>query len=350
MHAGIIEPGHFRLNCLGETIVNLEIRLGFLHRGVEKRLTEVPWKNARFVAEAAASDTAAAGALAHSIALESIAEITVPERAQYLRSLALEIERIAMHTGDLGGMAVDLGWGGLAACLSRLRGTALDMAALLSGQRFLRGFICPGGVSSDPDVHLSQIRKTAGQLTRELEPVLDMFFDSSHVLDRTVEVGKVSDSLAREFGLVGIAARASGIAYDARRHFHCGVYPSMAPPAALETAGDAQARLKIRAAEITASLKLIGLFLDGIEGGDVCGVLPGALPDNSIGAGIVEAFRGELIHLIFTAEKGSISRYCIKDPSFNNWTALAIAARNNLVADFPVCNKSFSLSYSGHDL
>lgn len=350
VHAGIIEPGHFRLNCLGETIVNLEIRLGFLHRGVEKRLTEVPWRNVRFVAESAASDSAAANALAHAVAIESIAGIAVPARAQYLRSLALEVERVAMHVGDLGGMGVDLGWGGFAASLSRLRGSALEMASLLSGQRFLRGFICPGGVTADPDARLGEFRRIGLLLAKELKPMLDMFFDNSRIHDRTVKIGEVSNSLAREFGLVGVAARGSGVAYDARQHFPHGIYPEMAPAIAMETGGDVLSRLKIRAAEIAASLDLMNKILDDIAGGAICRELTDSLPGNSIGAGIVEAFRGELIHLIFTGESGSISRYCIKDPSFNNWTALAIAARNNLVADFPVCNKSFSLSYSGNDL
>ncbi len=350
VHAGIIEPGHFRLNCLGETIINLEIRLGFLHRGVERRLTEIPWRSARFVAEAASSDAAAACAIAHAIAVESMSDITVPERAQYLRTLALEVERVSMHINDLGGMSVDLGWSWLAANLSRLRGMTQEMAALLSGSRFLRNFICPGGVSVDPDARLGELKRMSEVVSKQLEVPINAFFDNSSVHDRTVKVGEISRSAARELGLVGVAARGSGIAYDARQHFAHGLYPALAPAMAVETAGDVLSRLKVRSAEIVGSLDLIRTALDNITSGTTSSELPNKLPGDTIGVGIVEAFRGELIHLIFTDKHGAIKRYCIKDPSFNNWTALAIAAGGNLVADFPVCNKSFSLSYSGVDL
>ena len=334
----------------GEIIVNLEIRLGFLHRGVEKRLTEVPWRKARFVAEAAASDTAAANALAHATALEMICEVEPPLRAQQLRTLALETERLAMHIGDVGGMAVDLGFLGIAAAGSRLRGSALAMADLLSGSRYLRGYICPGGVTRDPDKYLASIKKTCLDLRVRLAPLVELFMSNPTVYDRLRGTGKLSPSLAEEFGMVGVAARACGIEYDTRRSFRYATYPQDAPPISTDNGGDALSRVLVRVGEIQSSMAIIEKLLDTMAPGPVLADMPEVLPSNKVGMGIVEAFRGELIHLVFTDGAGKIMRYGIKDPSVNNWTGVAIGVRNNLIADFPVINKSFSLAYSGHDL
>jgi Ni,Fe-hydrogenase III large subunit len=350
IHAGIIEPAHFRLSCLGEIIQNLEIRLGYVHRGVEKRMTEVPWRAARFVAESAASDTAAANALAYAIAVESMFDLEIPARAQHLRTLALEVERLAMHVFDLGGMAVDLGYLGISASLSRLRGTVLRLADLLSGSRFLRGFICPGGVTVDPKERLEEFGKTVKQLHKEVDVVLTMFMDNALVNERLSGTGVVSTGLARDFGLVGVAARASGIPYDTRMSYDQGLFPTRTPCVVTATGGDALARTQVRVDEVHSSFAILESAIVSIEGGPVKADIPEQLPAETVGVGIVEAFRGELLHMAITDQKGALTRYAIKDPSFVNWTGMAIAARNNLIADFPICNKSFALSYSGHDL
>lgn len=350
IHAGVIEPGHFHFSCLGEVIFNLEIRLGYVHRGVEKRLSESSWNKQRFIVEAAASDSAAANALAHAVALESIGNIALPERAQYLRSMALEIERVAMHISDLVGLAGDIGFLGISSSFGRLRGAALGMADLLTGSRFQRGYICPGGVIQDADKDLSKLKVCAKNLQHDLEPVINAFLSNQVVLDRMENIGKVSQRLAKDFGLVGVAGRASNQAYDARHHFSCGVYPLLKPKMALEADGDVFCRAKIRVSELMESLEFIDMLLETIPQGAISSKVSEKFPANAIGLGIVEAHRGELIHLVFTGEDGNCKRYAIKDPSVNNWTALAIAVRNNLVSDFPLCNKSFSLSYSGHDL
>lgn len=350
VHAGVIEPGHFRLSCLGESVVNLEIRLGFLHRGVEKRLTQIPWTKARFVAEAAASDTTAANALAHAIAIESLVEVEIPARAQHFRTLALEIERLAMHIADVGGMAVDLGYLAVAAAASRLRGQALRLSDLLSGSRFLRGFISPGGVTYDPEKFLPELKSSNAELRRQLNPLLDYFLSHPSVYERLRGVGCLSPSLAKEFGVIGVAGRGSNVDYDVRSVFPHATFPKNAPKPSLDAQGDALSRTLVRAGEIVSSLDLIDAALDNLPSGDTKCTLPNNLPSNKTGLGVVEAFRGELIHLVFTDESGRINRYAIKDPSVNNWTGLAIAARNNVIADFPVCNKSFALAYSGHDL
>jgi Ni,Fe-hydrogenase III large subunit len=350
IHAGIIEPGHFHFSCLGEVIFNLEIRLGYIHRGVEKRLTETSWQKQRFLVEAAASDSAAANALAHSVALENLANVVLPERAQYLRSLALEIERVAMHISDLVGLAGDIGFLAISSSFGRLRGAALGMAEMLTGSRFQRGFICPGGVILDADKKLTTLKASAKKLRQDLEPVIASFLSNQVVLDRMDNIGKVSQRLAKDFGLVGVAGRASNQAYDVRHHYASGVYPMLKPKMALEANGDVLCRVKIRISELMESLQFIDMLLETIPAGSTSTNVSGKFPSNAVGLGIVEAHRGELIHLVFTSEDGNCKRYAIKDPSVNNWTAVAIAIRNNLVSDFPLCNKSFSLSYSGHDL
>lgn len=354
IHAGVIEPGHFRFSCFGETIVNLEIRLGWVHRGVEKRLTEVPWQKAHFVAEAAASDTACANALAHAIAIESILEVEVSERAQYLRTIAFEIERLAMHTIDVGGISTDIGMLGVSSAMGRLRGKALGLADLLCGSRFLRGFILPGGVRPLKNVNLAEMKSLVISLRRDLQEVLSIFSENQMAIERMKDIGKLSTSLAREFNMVGILARACSIEYDTRQHYRQGKYPEMAPPAVTEDGGDILARTRVRVGEIWSSLDALENLLENCPppeaNGADCLVLPEQLPANATGLGIVEAARGELIHLVFTDAAGKICRYAIKDPSFDNWTAISIAIRDNLIADFPLCNKSMALSYSGNDL
>ncbi len=350
IHAGIIEPGHFRFSCLGEVIFNLEIRLGYVHRGVEKRLCEMPWRKQRFLVEAAASDSAAAYALAHSIAIESLLDMTVSAKAEYLRTISLEIERAAMHINDLGGLAGDIGYLAISSTMGRLRGVALAMAEKLTGSRLQRNFICPGGVVFDPSGKLSEIKKLAHQLRKDLQPVMTFFMSNEVARDRMENIGVISPRLAADFGIVGPAGRASDQRYDARQYFAHGVYPLIRVPVAVETGGDVLSRAKVRIAELDSSLFLIEQLIDGIPEGDSLMKLPDSLPKNESGLGIVEAHRGELIHMVFTDEMGNCSRYAIKDPSVNNWTGLAIAVRNNLVSDFPLCNKSFGLSYSGHDL
>lgn len=348
IHAGIIEPGHFRFSCFGELILNLEIRLGYVHRGIEKKLTQVDWRKGRFVAEAAASDSAAAYALAYSECIESMFSIELPYRAKLLRTLALEIERIGMHLADLAGIAGDIGFLGVASSFQRIRGLTFSMAELLSGQRFLRAFICPGGVVREPTkLTLNQISSCAENLSNQCKVLLEMLLESQGVDDRLRGIGRVNLSLASDFGLVGIAGRASGLKYDVRQFRS--EYETFTP--AFHKLGDVLARVAVRAEEIKMSIEIIRSVLARLEiPGSSYQPLPDRLPSNSVGLSIVEAHRGELIHLAFTDEQGCISRYCIKDPSVNNWTALAMAVRNNLVADFPLCNKSFSLAYSGHDL
>ena len=351
IHAGVIEPGHFRFSCMGEVILNLEIHLGYVHRGIEKRITEVPWQKARFVAESAASDMAVANALAHAVAIESLFDLELPKRANALRTIALEIERLAMHIIDLGGLAGDIGFLAISSSMARMRGVALGMGELLAGTRFLRAYVYPGGVIKDPGNQvLSELKQRAVSLRKELHKLLHMFLGNQAVCERMQKTGRVSPQLANDFGFVGIGGRASASSYDARKHFAHGLYPEMAPPVVSEADGDVFCRAQVRARELISSLDVIETICASISYGETLVKLPANLPANESALGIVESHRGELIHLVFTDENGKIKRYAIKDASVNNWTALAIAVRKNVVADFPLCNKSFALSYSGHDL
>jgi Ni,Fe-hydrogenase III large subunit len=353
IHAGVIEPGHFRLSCLGETIMNLELKLGYVHRGVEKRLTEVPWQKARLVAESSASDSAAANALAHAIAIESLLDVQVSAYANHLRTVAIEIERLAAHILDLGGIGSEMGFLGFSQNMMRLREDALGLAQSLSGSRFMRGFIIPGGVMKTKEAYLSKIRTAAKALRKNLKVPLQLLQDSQTATER-MEVADISRSLANEFGMVGVTARACGIDYDCRKHFSHGTYPEYAPAAAVEGGGDVLSRTRVRLREIDSSLDVIEAVLENLpgseNGSEAAANLPDLLPANAVGVGIVEAFRGELLHFVVTGADGTIRRYCIKDPSRNNWTAISIAVRNNLISDFPLCNKSLALSYSGNDL
>lgn len=351
IHAGIIEPGHFRFSCLGEIITNLEIRLGYQHRGVERRLTEVPWQHARFIAEAASSDTTIGNALAHAVAVEQILGVTPPPRAQVLRTLALEIERLGNHLRDFGGLSGDIGYSAGAGIFACVRGIVLRLGELLGGSRFQRCFVQPGGVARDlDDARQSEFIRTLSELAPKIRDTVPLLLENAAVIERMEGTGRLSPSLAREFGIVGPAGRASASAYDARTAFDQGVFPDQKLVPAQRDSGDVLARAQVRGDEITASLSLLAGLAESLPQSPVKVDLESSLPADRVGVGVVEAWRGELIHWITTDGEGRVQRYAIKDPSLNNWTGLAIAVRGNLVADFPLCNKSFNLSYSGNDL
>lgn len=345
IHAGIIEPGHFRFSCLGEIIENLEIRLGYQHRGVERRLAEVPWRKARFVAEAASSDTTVANAWAHALALEQLLGVEVPPAVDALRAVALEVERIANHVGDLGGIASDIGYAGGSTIFGQLRGQALGLAETLSGSRIMTAYVAPGGFAQAPD--REALLRQAEALEKAFRKAAPLLLDNAEALERMEGIGRVRRSLARDFGLVGPAGRACGLAYDARTWQP--PYGTLKWEPARGADGDVLDRVRVRVAEVLTSLDMLRQLVPALTGPWRTD-LPAVLAPNAVGLGIVEAWRGELIHLVFTDSEGRIDRYCIKDPSLNNWTGLAIAARGQLVGDFPLCNKSFSLSYSGNDL
>jgi Ni,Fe-hydrogenase III large subunit len=351
IHAGIIEPGHFRFSCLGEIIANLEIRLGYQHRGVEQRLASVPWRQARHVAESASTDTTVANALAHAEAIEGLWGLEIPKRAASLRTVALEIERLASHLGDLGGLSADIGFALSAATFGRLRGTALGLGQTLSGSRFQRGFLCPGGLAfAVPDAGLRTLGTDLAAMGPLIDEACELLLENPGVQERMDGTGVLPPHLAREFAMVGPTARASGSKLDARGHFPHALYPRLTVDVATEAAGDVLARTVVRRKEIETSFRAIEQALEDLPQGPTVVSTPDRLPVDKVAVGIVEAWRGCLVHWVTTTADGSIGRYAVRDPSFQNWTGLAISARHGLVADFPLINKSFGLSYSGNDL
>ncbi|MEA3464506.1 MAG: NADH-quinone oxidoreductase subunit C [Thermodesulfobacteriota bacterium] len=350
VHAGVIEPGHFRFQCHGEQVMHLEISLGFQHRAIEQMLIGGPHPANIYQIEAAAGDTTIGHTTAYSKVLESLAECDGLPRASTIRAIALELERLANHVGDIGGLATDIGFLPTASFCGRLRGDYLNLAAELCGSRFGRGLVRPGGVLFDLNNALvDKIIQRLEVLEPETRGAIELCFDNPSVLARFEGVGVVSTDDAETLGLVGIAAKACGLVRDARLHhpFASGAIKFDTP--VIETDGDVCARGNVRRREIYASHELLRDTLKQLPTGDIYSP-PKALAPDSLAVALCEGWRGELIHAAITDGNGKIARYKIVDPSFHNWSALALSLRNEQISDFPLCNKSFNLSYCGFDL
>ena len=351
VHAGVIEPGHFRFQCMGEDVYTLEISLGYQHRGIEKMLRGGPDKKTLHVMETVAGDTSTASAGAYCRILEALdPESRVSARSEAIRAIAWELERIANHIGDLGALAGDVAYLPTASYCGRIRGEFLNMTATICGNRFGRGLIVPGGVGFDIEMgRVLKIRDWMDRVTPELENALAIMFDSPSVLDRLENTGVVSAETAREIGLVGVAARASGIRRDVRMNLPYGWYRTAAPVACCVGSGDVFARAEIRRRELTASLRFVRNLIENLPTEEGTRPVRKRLPD-TIAVSLSEAWRGALCHTAVTAHDGSFAAYKIVDPSFHNWFGLAMALRGEQISNFPICNKSFNLSYCGHDL
>ena len=352
VHAGIIEPGHFRFQCAGEEVLHLEIQLGYQHRGIEKLLPTLPHKRYPTICESIAGDTTIAHSLCFSQAFESLSDQTVDKGAQIVRSIALELERLCNHIGDLGALSGDVAFNPPAAYFGRIRGEFLNLLQVLCGNRFGKGLVRPGGVTHVMGAEQRQlIRDKLAEVTPEIEHICDLLFGAPTVLARFEHTGTVEHSVAKDLGLVGYAGRACGIAYDARVTFPNEYYAELPANSNAVTNGDVHSRAEVRREEIMHSLKLINMLLDKTEttAGAVhmqnCTLSP-----NSFVVTLNEGWRGEVSHCILTDNDGKVQRYKIKDPSFHNWTGLAMSLRNQEISDFPLCNKSYNLSYCGFDL
>lgn len=350
VHAGIIEPGHFRFQCHGEEVFHLEIALGYQHRGIEKALIGGPDKRTIHYMETLAGDTTIGHSLSYCQAIEGLSNCNVSLRASALRSIMLELERLANHTGDLGALAGDIGYLPTSSYCGRLRGDFLNMTALICGNRFGRNMIRPGGVAFDVTVEMiKELKMRLTNIFSDVKNAVSLLWDSSLVVDRFDEIGIVDKQTALDLGLVGVAARASGIERDVRFDFPAGVFRFSQIPLSTYSSGDVFARAFVRWLEIQRSVTFILDQLNSLPEGEMSVPVPSIKHDNMI-VSLVEGWRGEICHIALTDKNGNIDQYKIVDPSFHNWMGLAIALRGEEISDFPICNKSFNLSYCGHDL
>lgn len=354
IHAGIIEPGHFRFVCNGEKIYHLEIQLGYQHRNIEKLFVKNCDKFVPYLAESIAGDTVVGHTTAYANAIESLAGVKITNKAEIIREIALELERIAIHIGDLGAIANDVAYLMGNAVFGATRTLVINTLLSICGSRFGRGLIRIGGVVFDIDEKI--ISKSIGVLEKVEEDVkrmADTMFSAPSVLSRLDNTGTVTKKNTLDLGLVGMTARASGVNLDVRTNHPYGFYKDFDYRKEYHTKGDVWSRTYLRYAEIIESIQIIEQLLKKLAEHKseklIINVANNLLPEH-FAVSMVEGWRGEIVHAAITDKDGKLSRYKIKDPSFNNWFALAIAVRNNGISDFPLCNKSFNLSYSGNDL
>lgn len=350
VHAGVIEPGHFRFQCHGEQVFHLEISLGYQHRGAERALAEGPNKRSIHYAETLAGDTSVGHAMAYCQLLEELSECRVSGRAHALRAIGLELERLANHVGGLGALANDIGYLPTASYCGRLRGDFLNLTATLCGSRFGRGLIRPSGVGFDVDPgRAKNMTERLDAALRDVKNAVDLLWDTASVQARFEGTGRVDEETALALGLVGVAARASGIERDVRHDFPTGMYRLTQIPVSVTHTGDVFARAYVRWLEISRSGVFIKEQLAALPGGAPRSVL-GPLRPNRLSVSLVEGWRGEICHVALSNADGRFRAYKVVDASFHNWSGLAMALRNQQISDFPLCNKSFDLSYCGHDL
>lgn len=353
VHAGIIEPGHFRFGVAGEPILYLQLRLFYVHKGTEKRFEGLPWRHGVFLAESVSGDTAVGHALAYAHAIERLTRVEPPPRARTLRVVLLELERLYNHIADIGGVATDVAFTVAASRAQVLREGLVRLQDELFGTRLMRGTIALGGVKRDlPPRGEDALRLHLNRFQKEFEELLELLTSAGSFTDRVDATGILTRQAAIDLGIVGMAARASGVDTDFRRDHPHDAYAGLRFDVPIEEGGDVRARLMVRAREIEQSLSIIRQALETMPGRDegaLVAPLPERLPSRASALGWAEAWRGPCTHWVQTDEQGELSRVKITDPSFQNWPGIIQAAPGNIIPDFPVINKSFNFSYSGND-
>lgn len=350
IHAGIIEPGHFNFAVAGEPILYLQLRMFYVHKGIEKRFEQLPVNRAVYLAESISGDSSFSHGTAFCQAIERAAGIEIPGRAKQMRTVLLELERIYNHVADIGAIATDVGFVVANAHASRLREMILGLNEELTGSRLLRGMVCPGGVRWNwtPDQRRACIA-VLKVFEREFADLMHIIDTSDSTRDRLERTGILIPEKARDLGIVGVAGRASGVDRDVRRDHPYAAYDLASFRVPVYQEGDVLHRVQVRVDEIWQSLDLIRAVESALsEPGPHRFPLP-PIPPDRCALGAVEGWRGEILHWIRTGKDNRLERCKIKDPSLNNWPGVVEAVQGNIVPDFPVINKSFNLSYSGTD-
>ena len=350
VHAGVIEPGHFRFGVAGEPVLYLQLRLFYVHKGTEKRFERMPWRQGLFLAESISGDTAVGHALAYAHAIERLAGVEPPPRGRALRVVLLELERIYNHVADIGAVATDVAFTVPASRAQALREALVRLQDRLFGTRLLRGTIALGGVRRDlPPPEQDLLRAHLDGFERQFDDLITLLIDAGTFTDRVDGTGILTRQAARDLGIVGMAARASGVDGDFRRDHPHDAYEGLRFEVPVEEGGDVRARLMVRAREVEQSLAILRQVLDALPDTPIVTDLPDRLPADSSALGWAEAWRGPITHWVATDSQGRLARVKITDPSYLNWPGLVLAVPGNIIPDFPVINKSFNLSYSGND-
>ncbi len=351
IHAGIIEPGHFRFSVAGEPILQLEVQHFWKHRGVEKLFEQRTLTEAVPLAERVSGDTTVGHSLAYCQAVEALLGLEVPRRARYLRSLFLELERLHNHLGDVGAICNDTAYALPHAHCGRMKERLLQWNDRLTGSRFLRGVCRVGGVGVNlADAQLAEVVRELDALEAEFRELEAIIFANASLTDRLETTGVLTERIAWDHGVVGVVGRASGLDRDLRRDRPFAAYDELPVAVAVYHYGDVRARLRVRLDEIRESIRLIRLIRAQMPAGPVAVEPAGAPPAGARALSAVEGWRGEILYMVRAGEQGRIDRCKVRDPSFVNWPAIQWAVLGNIVPDFPLINKSFNLSYAGNDL
>jgi Ni,Fe-hydrogenase III large subunit len=355
VHAGIIEPGHFRFTASGETVVRLEQRLGYVHKGIDGLMGGASIEQAAKLAGRVSGDSTVAYAIAFARAVEAALGLAAPVRAVWLRALMAELERIANHLGDIGAICNDASFSLMHAHCGILREQVLRASYLCFGHRLMMDRVVPGGVSVDlAEDGETALHKLIASIERRFPGLIDLYESTASLQNRTVTTGKLSAALAHQYGAGGFVGRASGRGFDARKTPGYAPYTSLSFEVPVRAQGDVDARVWIRIEEVRQSVALIAQILERLPSGDVQAAVELAsaagAPGRGEGLALAEGFRGDILAWVRLAPDGSVARCHLRDPSWFQWPLLEAAIEGNIVADFPLCNKSFNCSYSGHDL